>query len=74
MQTYLSAIIKSWMALHIPIITCSKAMQKVMATKTHYTGSEDSNTMAPSGMNLYHLLFLVLAVEFRNFWIHLHII
>lgn len=31
--------------------------------KTHYTGSEDSNTMTPSGKKLYYLLLSVLAMS-----------
>lgn len=66
MQTYFSGMRKSWMAIHTKINTCCEAMQKVMATKTKYTCSEDSNIMAPSGKKLYYLLFLVLAVRSKT--------
>jgi hypothetical protein len=52
MQSYFSAIRKSWMALHTKINTCCAAMQKVVAAKTKYTYSEDSNIVAPSGKKL----------------------
>jgi hypothetical protein len=43
--------------------------------KTHYTGSQNSDTTAPSGRELYHLLFLLQAASpetFRYTFLYCH--
>jgi hypothetical protein len=41
---------------------------KGYGSRTRYTDSEDSNTMASSDGKLYYLLFLVLATSPGTFW------
>lgn len=45
------------------IINTLKSSTEVYDYRTHYTDSEDRNTMAPCGRKLYYLPLLVLAVS-----------
>jgi hypothetical protein len=44
-----------------------KSNSKGYGGKTHYSGSQNSNTTAPSSRELYHLQFLLLAANPETF-------
>jgi hypothetical protein len=47
---------------------------KVQGGKTHYTDSQNSDTTAPSGRELYYLQFSLQAASPETFWIHLRMV
>jgi len=47
-----------------------KSNTKGYGGKTHQTDSQNSDTIAPSGRELYHLQFSLQAASPEIFWIH----